>query len=110
MLSNSLLRKEVRVVLAVDMARRLMSSRSTEEGWCLVACGAGQGRRVGRKAKAACWTTFYSTSAGPVPTDCSALAVQPRPARLLSGPPIIPPADRPLGAAAWLLCGGQTAR
>ncbi len=50
MQSNSLLRKEVRVELGVEEASRLMSSRSTEEGWCLVAC---RGVRAAARQQAA---------------------------------------------------------
>lgn len=46
--SNSRDRKATMVLALVLVMSRLMSSRSTEEGWCLVACG---GRR-----RAAGWT------------------------------------------------------
>ena len=39
MQAKSLARKEAREGAAEAAARRLISSRSTLEGWCLVACG-----------------------------------------------------------------------
>jgi hypothetical protein len=72
MQSNSLLRKEARLEALVEAARRLISSKSTEEGWCLVAfggCGILLVRRTNVTAR-----LLFSSSARKAKLNCGEAA------------------------------------
>lgn len=105
--------------LGVEEASRLMSSRSTEEGWCLVACrgewAPARQQAAGRLREVLTQRHPADTCAAPTGlpgAPCSAPGDMPCPTDVpwCWAAKVCKPLPAPWAAAAWCWCGAQTSR